>query len=255
MQTSSLDSETIRLLQNRVSVRAYEDRPVADEIVDAVLKAAFRAPTSSNIQAYSVIKVRDPDIRGKLADIAAGQAHVRNAPVFLAFLADLTRLETALEKAGHDLGPTNLEMGLVSSIDASLVGMSAYLAAESLGLQGVMIGAIRNDVVETARVLELPKRVYCVFGMCLGWPAEAPKQKPRMDFGAMVHDDRYGATRGGKSGEESLGVYDAALAEHYRAIGKETTDESWTNEIGGKFHPQPRPALRTQLAERGFDFE
>ena len=63
-------SETIRLLENRVSVRAYEDRPVPEETVNALLKAAFRAPTSSNIQAYSVIAVRDPAIRERLADIA-----------------------------------------------------------------------------------------------------------------------------------------------------------------------------------------
>ena len=59
-------SGTIETLLNRVSVRDYEDRPVDDVTVDAILKAAFRAPTSSNIQAYSVIVVRDPAVREKL---------------------------------------------------------------------------------------------------------------------------------------------------------------------------------------------
>ena len=53
--------------------------------------------------------------------------------------------------------------------------MSAYLAAESIGLKGLMIGAVRNDTLKTAEILGLPKRVYCVFGMCLGWPGRVPR--------------------------------------------------------------------------------
>jgi nitroreductase len=242
-------SETIRLLEGRVSVRAFEDRPVPDQTVDAVLKAAFRAPTSSNIQAYSVIIVRDPAIRDRLADIAGGQAHVRKAPVFLVFCADLTRVEAAVAKAGHDLGGANLELGLVAAIDASLVGMAAYLAADSLGLKGVMIGGIRNHVVETAKVLGLPKRVFGVFGLCLGFPADAPEQKPRMDFSQMVHFDHYGAPG------DAISDYDATLAAHYTGLGKETPAAAWSEVVGSKFFPQPRSDLRSQLAELGFNFD
>ena len=248
-------SETIRLLENRVSVRSYEDRPVPKETVNALLKAAFRAPTSSNIQAYSVITVRDQAIRDRLADIAGGQAHVRKAPVFLAFCADLTRVEAAIGKAGHELGGVNLELGLVAAIDASLVGMAAYLAADSLGLEGVMIGGIRNDAVETARALGLPKRVFCVFGLCLGFPADIPEQKPRMDFSHMVHVDRYGAPDGGPAPTEAIPDYDASLAAHYASLGKQTVAGAWSEVIGAKFHPQPRPDLGSQLADQGFDFD
>ncbi|MBT3307374.1 MAG: hypothetical protein HN377_12960 [Alphaproteobacteria bacterium] len=254
MPTAPTNSETIRLLENRVSVRNFDDRPVPGETVDAVLKAAFRAPTSSNVQAYSVINVRDQDLRDRLAEIAGGQAHVSKAPVFLVFCADLTHVESAVAKTGGEFGDANMEMGLVASIDASLVGMAAYLAAESVGLRGVMIGGIRNNPVDVAVALGLPKRVFGVFGMCLGFADNTPLQKPRMDFSQMVHDDRYGAVRDGRSVEQALGEYDAALAAHYRTIGKDTADDSWRNEVGEKFHPQPRPNLARQLAEQGFDF-
>ncbi len=56
-------SETIALLNNRVSVRKFKDQPVPEELIEQVLNAAFRAPTSSNIQSYSVIIVHDPAIR------------------------------------------------------------------------------------------------------------------------------------------------------------------------------------------------
>lgn len=247
-------SETIETLLNRVSVRKFTDRPVAPETVDAILGAAFRAPTSSNIQAYSVIVVRDPEIKRQLAPITGNQQHVIEAPVFLAFCADLTRIAHATKRHGHDIADNNLEIGLVSSIDAALVGMSAYLAADSLGLKGVMIGAVRNDAVATAQVLGLPHRVYCVFGMCLGWPDEAPKQKPRMEFGAMVHEDRYGVLRGNRSMVEEVADYDAALAAHYGSVGKPTTPDSWSDEMDKKFVPQLRDDLRAQLRELGFDF-
>ena len=69
---------------------------------------------------------------------------------------------------GETIDGNNFEMGLVTSVDAALVGMSASLAAESLGIKGVMIGAVRNNAVETAEILGLPHRVYVVFGMVLG---------------------------------------------------------------------------------------
>lgn len=246
MQTTS---ETIELLRNRVSVRKYDGRPVGEDMLKAVLEAAFRSPTSSNIQAYGVVVVSDQALKDKLSEVAGGQQHVKDAPVFLAFCADLTRVGAAVEKAGHVLGGANLELALVASIDASLVGMSAYLAADSLGLKGVMIGGMRNDVTEVARILGLPNGVFCIFGMCLGFPAATPPRKPRMDYGQMVHFDRYGPPGDG------IADYDASLAAHYKDIGKEGPEDAWSGIIGSKFHPQPRPDLAKQLKQQGFDFD
>lgn len=243
-------SETIELLHNRVSVRKYAERPVSNAAVEAVLRAAFRAPTSSNIQSYSVIVVRNRDTLAKLAVVTKNQRHVAEAPVFLAFCADLTRIEHALKKHGHDFNDNNLEVGLVSSVDAALVGMSASLAAESIGLRGLMIGAVRNDALATAEILGLPYRVYCLFGMCLGWPAEQPRQKPRMDIASTIHYEKYDT----KATLASLDAYDAALAAHYGSIGKPTTPDSWTHDMDKKFHARLRDKLREQLRVQGFDF-
>lgn len=247
-------SETIELLSKRVSVRRYKPDPVPEAMVEAILKAAFRAPTSSNIQSYSVVVVRDREVLKKLASITSNQKHVIEAPLFLAFCADLTRIAHALDERGHSVADNNLETGLVSSIDAALVGMCASLAAESLGLQGVMIGAVRNDASASAQILGLPERVYCVFGLCLGFPDEAPPQKPRMEYAGMVHYDRYGNQPGAADPKAHLAAYDKALAKHYRATGRPTTDDSWTHDMDKKFHPWLRDKLRQQLKERGFDF-
>jgi nitroreductase len=249
-----LTSDTIETLAGRVSVRAFTDEPVTDAQVDAVLTAAFRAPTSSNIQSYSVVVVRDRGTLAKLATVTAGQKHVANAPVFLAFCADLTRIDAAVRSKGGNIERNNLETGLVSSIDAALVGMSAYLAADSIGLKGVMIGAVRNDAVETAKILGLPKRVYCVFGMVLGWPEDVPPQKPRMAYTSVVHYEQYGRTRDGGKVDPAVAAYDAALRAHYDSIGKPTSPDSWTADAAKKFMPEPRQNLRAELAALGFDF-
>ncbi|MCP5152611.1 MAG: NADPH-dependent oxidoreductase [Ectothiorhodospiraceae bacterium] len=247
-------SETIALLHRRVSVRSYTDDPVDDAHVEAVLRAAFRAPTSSNIQAYSVVVVRDRETLARLAPVTGNQQHVADAPVFLAFCADMRRMEHAITGLGSDLEDNNLEMGLVTSIDAALVGMSASLAAESLGLAGVMIGAVRNDARATAEILGLPRRVYVVFGMVLGWPADVPAQKPRMPYASMVHVERFGRHPDGATMEGALARYDRELAEHYRGQGRPTADDSWSAETAKKFSVRPRQKLREQLAGRGFDF-
>ena len=247
-------SPLIEDLTRRVSVRSFSDRQVDDDTIDGVLKAAFRAPTSSNIQSYSVIVVRGQEIKDRLSVVTGGQAHVKATPVFLAFCADLTRIDDALGRHGHSIEGNNLEVGLVSTIDATLVGMSAYLSARSLGLAGVFIGAVRNDAVATAEILGLPKHVYCVFGMCLGWPGDVPEQKPRMAFDAMVHREQYGNHDGGLDAHAALDSYDRDLAAHYESIGKATTPDSWTHDIDKKFHPQLRQGLREQLKKLGFDF-
>ncbi len=249
-----LVSDTIETLANRVSVRSFTDEPVTDEQVDAVLQAAFRAPTSSNIQSYSVLVVRDPETLAKLAVVTSNQKHVKEAPVFLAFCADLTRIDIAVRGKGGNIDRNNMETGLVSSVDASLVGMSAYLAADSIGMKGVMIGAVRNNVVESAKILGLPKRVYCVFGMVLGWPDEAPQQKPRMGYETVVHYEQYGKTKSGDAVDPAVAAYDAALRAHYESVGKTTTPDSWSHDMAKKFMPEPRPNLRKELADQGFDF-
>ena len=78
-------SETIELLNRRRSIRKYSEKPVSSAHLDALLGAAMRAPTSSNIQAYSVIVVRDKKILAEIYPVVNNQEHVLNAPVFLCF--------------------------------------------------------------------------------------------------------------------------------------------------------------------------
>jgi hypothetical protein len=117
-----------------------------------------------------------------------------------------------------------------------------------------MIGAVRNDAAATAAILGLPDQVYCVFGLCLGWPDEAPPQKPRMDYATMVHYERHGTLRDNRDMAQTLDAYDADLAQHYTDTGRVTTSDSWSHDMDKKFDPQRRDNLRQELKSQGFDF-
>jgi nitroreductase len=246
-----LDSSLIRQLHDRGSVREYRPEPVPDEMITAVLGAACRAPSSCNQESYSIVVVRDPETRRRIrAACGGGQPQIEQAPVFVAFCADLNRVAHACKKYGRPFGaePT-LEMFLVTSIDTALVGMCASLAAESLGLGTVMIGAIRNNVVEASKILGLPPKVYVVFGLCVGWPVEAPPCKPRHPLDIVLHRERYNGT----GMEDGVADYDRTLADHYRSIGKPTPDNSWSQHMIEKFSDPPRPDLRAEVNQLGFE--
>ena len=246
-----IDSSLIRQLHNRGSVREYRPDPVPDEMITAVLHAACRAPSSCNQESYSIIVVRDLETRRRIREACGGgQPQIEEAPVFIAFCSDTRRVAYACAMHGKPFGaePT-LEMFLVSSIDTALVGMCASLAAESIGLGTVMIGAIRNNVTEASKILGLPPKVYPVFGLCVGWPVEAPPCKPRHPLDIVVHRERYNGT----GMEDGVTAYDRTLADHYRSIGKPTVDHSWSQHMIDRFSESPRPDLRAELIGLGFE--
>ncbi len=243
------ETEVLRLLRVRGSVRNYKPDPVPEEWLNAILTAGQRAPTSSNIQAYSIVVFRNPAVKARLAELAGNQQHIIDCPVFFALCADLSRTAHACEI--HDaqfLGHT-LEKGLVASIDAALVGMSMTLAADSLGLGTVMIGGMRNSPLQVAGLLNLPRRAYVLFGLCLGWPRVPPLPKPRQPAAAVVHHEAYDPA----VIPAALDEYDRELARHYARQGRETPHQSWTRTTADQLSTPRRMNLRQELKELGFD--
>ena len=238
-------SETVRLLESRVSVRKFRPDPVSDDLLAIVLRAACRAPTSSNIQAYSLIVIRDAEIRRALSVLAGNQAHVADTPVLLAVCADVSRARRACELHGRPFAGQNMEIGLVATVDASLAGMCVMLAAESLGLGCVMIGGMRNKPLETARLLALPDGAFVVFGMCLGWPLERPEMRPRIPDDGAIHLGRYDASRT----DDVLRAYDEMIT------NKGDAAMTWTARISRDFSTARRPDMRACLAALGLPFE
>ena len=241
---------TIELLKSHRSIRKFTDQKISRELFRDLIRAGQCAASSNHVQAYSIIHVMDPDNRRKIAELAGGQDYIADCSDFLVFCADMKRPTEAAGRAGAEVVRGMTEQLLVSTIDTSLMAQNVAVAAESEGLGLCYIGGIRNNPAPISEILRLPEHVYPVFGMCLGWPAEAPKQKPRMDLGLTVHYEKYDTA----GLDEKLDGYDAELAKHYDSVGKETTRDSWTYDIDAKFAQPRRDKLREQLKGMGFDF-
>jgi len=216
--------------------------------------AAQSAATSSNLQLWSVVTVADPERRRELAKVAGGQAHVAQSPLFLVWLADLHRVSEIADRRGTSKGGIPyLETFLSAVVDTALAAQNAVVAAESLGLGTVYIGAVRNQPNRVAEILSLPPNVFAVFGMCIGWPDPEIQTaiKPRLPQEVVLHRDVY---RSVENHLRSLEVYDREVIEFQRRT-KSSSQKSWTEKaaesiatvqaLGG------RHVLRDELLARG----
>lgn len=234
------------------SVRAYLPDPVSDEVLTTLVAAAQSAATSGNLQLWSVVAVRDADRRARLAELAGGQRHIVEAPVLLVWLADLARARRIAERStGAAAGADYLESTLVAFVDAALAAQNAALAAESLGLGTVYIGALRNRPVEVAEELGLPPHVVAAFGLVVGRPdprRPAPV-KPRLPQRAVLHRERYDLD----DQDEPVRDYDRLLAGFYDGEG---LGGRWADRVADRFGSveglRGRHLLRQILHERGF---
>lgn len=240
------------LLEHR-SVRAYTDQPVDDEALELAIAAAQSASSSSNLQPWSVIAVRDPARRARLAELAGGQRHVAEAPLFLAWVADWSRLRRLGVAQGVATdGIDYLESYTVGVVDTALAAQNAANAFEALGLGIVYIGGMRNHPEQVAAELGLPQDSFVVFGMCVGHPdpARPAEVKPRLAQPAVLHHERYDA-----AGE-------AAAVAHYDPLMRrfqqeqQRDDRPWSQtslqRVGSAEALMGRHRLREALNALGF---
>ncbi len=239
----------MQTLKDHVSIREFIDKPIEDDLLMELIDTARRSPTSSNMQAYSFVVIRDRQRIKHIASLAGNQKWIENAAAFIAICADTYRLQKAAEIHEKNLAK-NFENFLVSSVDAALVGMSLSLAAESVGLGTTMVGGIRNRPIEVARFLELPEGVYVVFGLAIGWPdwQRVKPKKPRLPQEAVTHQETYSA----KGLEKHIEDYDHVLYDYYTMTGRKSPKAAWSGIIARRFSEGRRPHLKKDLEELGF---
>ncbi|VDY65344.1 FMN reductase [NAD(P)H] [Shimwellia blattae] len=76
-------SDTLDVLRSHRSDRSYLSTPVPDDVLQNIVEAAWRAPTSVNSQQVSLVVVRDPQRRAQLAELAGGQPWIAQARYLL----------------------------------------------------------------------------------------------------------------------------------------------------------------------------
>ena len=128
------------------------------------------------MQCSSIIRITDKALREELVTLTGGQKHVAQAAEFWVFCADFNRHLQICPDAQLGLA----EQLLLGVVDTAMMAQNALTAAESLGLGGVYIGGLRNNIEAVTKLLKLPQHVLPLFGLCLGWPADNPDLKPRL---------------------------------------------------------------------------
>lgn len=243
----------IDLLKSHRSIRKFADKEIPGEVMDQILEAGQWAATSNNLQAYSVIRIKDREKKDELARLSGDQQHVRDCPVFLVFCADLNRIH--ISGRLHDV-PQNLdtvEPLLVAVVDTALMAQNVMVAAESCGIGGTYIGGIRNRSREVSELLQLPDYVFPLFGMVLGYPDEEqiPDQKPRLPFEAIVHEETYN----NEHQQEWIESYDRTMKDYYENRRGSQKFTTWS-EMAGQLYREPRRThLRSFLKEKKFGFK
>jgi FMN reductase (NADPH) len=253
-----MSNPTLDLIHRHGSARQYKPDPLPPEIIETLVQAGQRASTSSNLQMTSVVAVTDAAVRSRLSAICGGQAHVAQAPVFLAWCADLNRLDRACALRGYTQVTEYVENFLVAAVDVAIASQNAALAAEALGLGICYIGSIRNDTAAVIELLNLPRLVFPIVGMTVGWPVHAPLVRPRLPLSAVLHWEKYDPA----PKDAELAAYDRAMiatgiyaGRQVPAPGRpaEMEDYGWTEHSARRAAQALRTELREVLQRQGFE--
>lgn len=181
----------IDTLLNHRSIRQYKPDPIESDKLDLILKAATRASTTGNMQVYSMVVTKDPDIRKQLWEAHFKQDMVMQAPVHITFCADFNLFSLWCKERKADPGYDNYLSFLTAAIDALLAAQNAVLAAEDLGLGICYLGTATWMAEKIISILKLPKLVVPIATVVFGYPNENPGLTDRLPVNALVHDEVY----------------------------------------------------------------
>lgn len=252
-------NDQVEALLSHRSVRFYAPDPLPEGAIETVVAAAQSASTSSNLHQWSVVAVTDPSVKARLGELARRAAHgkgnpyIDEAPAFLLWVADLSRNHDITRQAGK-VAPVHehVDALLMGVVDASLAAQNAAVAAESLGLGVVYIGAMRNQAQAVADLIGLPDHSFVVFGMCLGRPdpARPSRMRPRPALDVVLHRDRYDPAKA----QQLFPDYETAMQQFQDALG--LTEGTWCASVevsaSDMDYMDGRENLRTALDARGF---
>ncbi|NWQ44088.1 oxygen-insensitive NADPH nitroreductase [Bacillus sp. EB106-08-02-XG196] len=246
-------NEAITTILNHRSIRHFKDKQLTDEQIKTIVACAQAASTSSFIQAYSIIGIKDKEKKRKLAEIAGNQEYVAENGHLFVFCADLSRHELIGEMEGKGVLASieSTEKFMVALIDATLAAQNAAIAAESMGLGICYIGGIRNKLEDVKELLKTPDRVIPLFGMTVGYPEKINDQKPRLPFEHVYHEEEY---------EQDQDIYLRQLQDYNQVISNyyvERTNgkrkDTWTEQMANMLEKQTRMDMKEFVQKNKMD--
>ena len=154
------------VIYDRVSIRKYEDRPIEEEKITEILRAAMQAPSACNQQPWEFYVVTNKELLKKLSEVSRYAGMTKDAPVAIV---------SAYRK--------ECEVPEYSQIDLSIAMENLWLETTQQGLGGVWLGIAPNEerMKKVEEILDIPDslRAFAIFPF--GYPAQSKKQEDRFD--------------------------------------------------------------------------
>ena len=187
-------NETLELMMNRKSIRAFQEKEIPAEVKETILSAAMRAPTAGNLMLYSILDVTEQPLKDKLALTCDHQPFIATAPMVLIFLADYRRWYRKFQQAGGNPHAPRLSDFMLSMNDTMIAAHAACMAAESLGVGSCYIGDIIEQWETHREIFQLPEYVAPVSMLVFGYPTQQQKERPlvsRFPKETIVFENQY----------------------------------------------------------------
>ena len=178
-------------IQTRRTIRQYTDRDVDEQLLRQLLADAARTQTMGNLQLYSVVVTRSAEMKARLAPAHFNQPMVTSVPVVLTICADFNRTSQWARCRQAEPGYDNLLSFLNAATDALLYTQTFCNLAEAAGLGLCFLGTTVYQPQQIIDALQLPRLVFPVATLTVGWPAEEPPLTDRLPVESFVHDETY----------------------------------------------------------------
>jgi nitroreductase len=243
----------IQTILNHKSIRKYTDEMPSDDVVETIVRAGQQAPFAS--QYYSVLLSRNKE------------KNPFKAPLLFTICVDSHKFERIMARRKWKLATNDLALLLFGIQDAALMAENMVIAARSLGLESCFLGGAPFRADNIAEEYNLPKRVFPLVQLAMGYPAENPPPRPRYPLDFTLFKDKYPKLDEDTISKAIEQMDKGYLAQdYYRKLNakipligdREETftydNYSWTEHIcrkWGQWYPNPKGLLE-QLEKRGF---
>jgi nitroreductase len=214
-ETYNLVDATMKVIQDRRSIREYTDEPVSEKDINMILEAARQAPSGENAQPWRFILVTTAEIRKKLGALAGGGSGRRFTSEFVtkqmqerfANLQDEEKKKAAFEKLTSGkvsafLADAPLDLVVCGKknvwdmpFDTSAAIENILLMVTALNLGACWVIAPCIDIRDEERVKELlgiPEDYKAVSIISIGHPTRPHRPRPRLPIKDLVFTEKWG---------------------------------------------------------------
>ncbi|MCH5221492.1 MAG: nitroreductase family protein [Muribaculaceae bacterium] len=185
---------SLDFFNSRATVRNFSSaRRVSDATLDALLESATHAPSTGNMQLYSVIVTRDELRKSELTALHLGQPAAKKADAMLTFCADVSRFGQWCAQGEAESGLDNMGGKITAIIDAVIFAQQFVTAAEMTGIGCCYLGTVMYNLKGYSEFLGLPQGVIPLFTVAVGYPADDNESRPsdRLPLDAIVSREKY----------------------------------------------------------------